>query len=291
MLYNLDLNNYKQQKAIIEQLENGKQITKFIDFLLEIGEKQKKNEDSKVQILKTKIEKLTEETKKLKIVNDEKQSKQKNDDLENIKSNYENMINELKARDSLITVELKEQKLKENKLKKNEIDQLNARDSMITLDLNDYKSREFKYKNEIDDLRTTIKMKEEEDFKINPNDSNANTNMEILIRAKEQEIIKNKEKIKEYELQLSKLQNKLDNLTDNIGSYNEENYNQLLQENDNYLQQLEELKAKNERLEDINNDLVKKNEKLSSLKVKGKQNEMIEENSRVDNNELKKITI
>jgi len=61
---------------------------------------------------------------------------------------------------------------------------------MITLDLNDYKSREFKYKNEIDDLRTTIKMKEEEDFKINPNDSNANTNMEILIRAKEQEIIK-----------------------------------------------------------------------------------------------------
>jgi len=96
---------------------------------------------------------------------------------------------------------------------------------MITLDLNDYKSREFKYKNEIDDLRTTIKMKEEEDFKINPNDSNANTNMEILIRAKEQEIIKNKEKIKEYELQLSKLQNKLDNLTDNIGSYNEENYN------------------------------------------------------------------
>jgi len=88
---------------------------------------------------------------------------------------------------------------------------------------------------------------------------------------------------------LSKLQNKLDNLTDNIGSYNEENYNQLLQENDNYLQQLEELKAKNERLEDINNDLVKKNEKLSSLKVKGKQNEMIEENSRVDNNELKKL--
>jgi len=64
---------------------------------------------------------------------------------------------------------------------------------------------------------------------------------------------------------------------------------QLLQENDNYLQQLEELKAKNERLEDINNDLVKKNEKLSSLKVKGKQNEMIEENSRVDNNELKKL--